>query len=450
MTVNRPVDRMLREAARRRSAHMPGHKGRSPYGAADLYALDTTELPVTDDLMHPRGAVLEAERLYAEAAGAARTLFLTGGSTAAVHVMLQLWAREGDTVILPRNAHLSAVNACVIGGLRIAWIPCRQTADGYVFIAEQDALQTLKAHPGAKCILLTRPDYYGGMIPLARISALAGAMGIRLTVDEAHGAHLPWLEGFDSAASFGADAWAQSAHKTLPALTGSALLHLRDPADERRAMALLRREQSSSPSYLLVRSVDDARAWMAAEGAARLRETVRAANALREHLPDAARNWAGTGYEFDPTRLTVDAPQGGFALEAAFRDKGLDVEMADARRVVLILTAMDTPADIRAMEALFPPADDHAAQIPGPDPLPPLPEAVLTVREAAMAQSEPVPLTKAAGRIAAEAVGLYPPGIPLAVPGERLTEDILAQLLAAPEEMRFGTEGDTIHAVRDL
>ncbi len=449
MKADRPVDRMLREAAKRRSAHMPGHKGRAPFGPADLYALDTTELPVTDDLMHPRGPVLEAERLYAKAAGAGRTIFLTGGSTAAVHVMLQLWAREGDTVILPRNAHLSAVNGCILGGLRVAWIPCRQTADGYAYIAEADVLAALEAHPEAKCLLLTRPDYYGGMIPPDRIAKAAKERGIKLAVDEAHGAHFPWLAGVRSAGEYGADAWAQSAHKTLPALTGSALLHLRDPADEVRAMTLLRREQSSSPSYLLVRSIDDARAWMETEGSARLRETVRAVEALREKCRDAALNWAETGYAFDPTRLVIDAPCGGEKLAEDLRRKSLDIEMADERRAVLILTAMDTPEEIRAMGALLP-ADEGPGMWPAAKPLPPIPETVMTVREAAMAESEPVPPDRAAGRVAAEPVGLYPPGIPLAVPGERLTEDILRRLMAAPEEWRFGTEGDRIHAVCDL
>ena len=121
----RPVYDMLTAASARRSGHMPGHKGRPPFGAADLYALDTTELPNTDDLYAAEGGLREAMRLYAQAAGAAKTIFLHNGSTAGNHVMLQLYAREGETVLLPRNAHLSAVNACVLGGMRVKWMPVR-------------------------------------------------------------------------------------------------------------------------------------------------------------------------------------------------------------------------------------------------------------------------------------------------------------------------------------
>ena len=140
MTDMRPVYDMLTAASARRSGHMPGHKGRPPFGAADLYALDTTELPNTDDLYAAEGGLREAMRLYAQAAGAAKTIFLHNGSTAGNHVMLQLYAREGETVLLPRNAHLSAVNACVLGGMRVKWMPVRCTPDGYCYLAEEDVL----------------------------------------------------------------------------------------------------------------------------------------------------------------------------------------------------------------------------------------------------------------------------------------------------------------------
>ena len=146
----RPVYDMLTAASARRSGHMPGHKGRPPFGAADLYALDTTELPNTDDLYAAEGGLREAMRLYAQAAGAAKTIFLHNGSTAGNHVMLQLYAREGETVLLPRNAHLSAVNACVLGGMRVKWMPVRCTPDGYCYLAEEDVLAALRANPDAR------------------------------------------------------------------------------------------------------------------------------------------------------------------------------------------------------------------------------------------------------------------------------------------------------------
>ena len=269
----RPVYDMLPAASARRSGHMPGHKGRPPFGAADLYALDTTELPNTDDLYAAEGGLREAMRLYAQAAGAAKTIFLHNGSTAGNHVMLQLYARDGETVLLPRNAHLSAVNACVLGGMRVKCMPVRCTPDGYCYLAEEDVLAALRANPDARAMLLVRPDYYGGAMRedvFRRIAAAAHRQGTKVVVDEAHGAHFPWCDGMTSAGALGADAWVQSVHKTLMGLTGSAVLHLADAADEKRAWTLLRREQTSSPSFLLMLSIDDSRAWMEENGRARL------------------------------------------------------------------------------------------------------------------------------------------------------------------------------------
>ncbi len=408
--IRRPVDAMLRAAAERRSAHMPGHKGRAPFPCPDLYALDTTELPVTDNLWQPEGAVLEAERLYAEAAGAGDTLFLTGGATAGMHAMLQLWTREGDSVLLPRNAHLSAVNACILGGLDPVWIPVRQTADGAVFVAEDDVLDAMDAHPEAKALLLTRPDYFGGCIPPERIAEAAHARGIRLLADEAHGAHLPWMPSLPSAGCFGAGAWVQSAHKTLPALTGCAVLHLRDAHDRPRALRLLTREQSSSPSYLLVRAIDDARAWMDANGKKRLEDTASAVRLLRRCLPemgliDAHTLWGETGYAFDPTRLVIDAPEGGFALAQSLQEAGVDVEMADDRRVVMIFTAMDTPEDIAAIGEILASLPHEPAFRPAPRSLCALPGKAMSPRAAVMAPTESAPPAEAEGRVCSAPVG---------------------------------------------
>ena len=130
----RPVWSMLEAAAGRHSGHMPGHKGQAPFGPVDLYALDTTELPVTDDLYSAERGLKRAEDLYAAATGAGASLFLHNGSTSGNHVMLQLYAHEGDTVLLPRNAHMSAVNAGVLGGLKVVWMPVTQRADGYCYL----------------------------------------------------------------------------------------------------------------------------------------------------------------------------------------------------------------------------------------------------------------------------------------------------------------------------
>ena len=449
----RPIHDMLQAASGRRSFHMPGHKGAAPFGAEDLYALDTTEIPLTDDLYCPESGIARAQELYARAAGAGATLFLHNGSTAGIHAMVQLYAGEGDTVILPRNAHLSAANGCVLGGVKAAWVPITQRADGYCYIAESDALAALEANPHAKALLLTRPDFYGGCLPLARIVAKAHAMGIRVVVDEAHGAHLPWMEGLASAGELGADAWVQSVHKTLPGLTGTAALHLRDGADAPQALRILRREQTSSPNFVLLMSIDDSRAYMEASGAARLAAVASAADELRRLLPetgyaDAHAAWSETGLQFDPTRVVIDAPQGGFALAQALRNSGVDVEMADIRRVVLILSCMDDPAEVLHVAQVLRANLPHAAALAELPDMRALPEKALDLRPAVMAACEAVPLDRAEGRIAAASAGLYPPGIPLVCPGEKFSPEVLALLRRAGTQERFGLEGENLLCVK--
>lgn len=449
----RPMAEMLRGAAARCSFHMPGHKGKAPFEAENLYALDTTEIPLTDDFYCAQGGIAKAQELYAQAAGAARTLFLHNGSTAGLHVLVQLYAGAGESILLPRNAHLSAANGCVLGGVKAVWMPVTQRPDGYCYVAEEDVLTALRQHPEVKAVLLTRPDYYGGCLPLKRIIARAHEMGIRVVVDEAHGAHLPWSAEVASAGALGADAWVQSVHKTLPGLTASAVLHLRHDEDHFHALQILRREQTSSPSFLLMLSVDDARAYMQAEGQHRLAAVTRAAEEVRRLLPevgyrDAHASWQADGLIFDPSRLVIDAPQGGLALARSLQDRGIDVEMADIHRVVLILSPLDEPEEVRQLIPVLKEISPRPAALPSLPDLRTLPEKVMELRAAALSPWEAVPLSQAQGRIAAVSAGLYPPGIPLICPGERIDGRVLSLLQAAGEQARFGLEGDKLLCVK--
>ncbi len=451
--MRRVVFEMLAGTRERLSLHMPGHKGRGAFGNVGLYELDTTELPNTDDLYSPEGALLEAQELYARAVGSGRTLFLHGGSTAGIHAMVQLYAGEGDTILLPRNAHLSAVNGCALGGVRAEWMPITQREDGLCYVSEEAVLHAMDRHPEAKAVLLTRPDYYGACLPLERIVAKAHALGMRVVVDEAHGAHFPWMKGIPSAGALGADAWVNSVHKTLMGLTGSAVLHLRSPEDGAKALRLLRREQTSSPSFLLMLSIDDSRAWMEAEGPTRLTRVIAAADALRSRLPslgyrDAHELWRDTGLTFDPARLVIDAPQGGQALAEALAERGVDVEMYDLRRVVIILTAMDDEAVLDRLEAALQASPPKKAALPS---LPDLSMSAIKrmdIRPAVMAACENVDFARAAGRVAAQSAGLYPPGVPLVCPGEVISEQTTRLLAQTPRNRRFGVEGDTLLCVK--
>lgn len=444
MANSRPMHEMARRNRNRLRLHVPGHKGQALPDLGPVQLADTTELPVTDDLYAPSGPILRAQELMAKAAGAAHTLMLTGGATAGILTMLLYSTKPGDTVILPRNAHLSFVSGCVLADLNPVYVPLQMTLDGYAYAPEENFLTAIRCHPEARAVVVTRPDYYGGMVNLARIAEAAREKGMRLLVDEAHGAHLPWMAGIQSAASFGADLWVQSAHKTLPALTAGAFLHLARGEDDQRALRMLRMVQTSSPAFYLMQSMDDARAWMEEHGAAALIELQNHARAFRARMralgyEDAHEAWKHLPLEFDPTRLVIKAPQGGYALASCLRDQGIDVEMADDWRIVCVLTVMDGEETFtRLLKAL-----EVAARLPkGSDPPVcmdyPLPRQVMGPRQAALGRQELVDVSRAAGRISGTSVGLYPPGIPLVVPGEEISPEALEILLAAPEEKRFG------------
>ena len=444
MAFSRPMRDMTRRNLNRLRLHVPGHKGQALLDAMPVQITDTTELPVTDDLYAPSGPILRAQELMASSAGAAHTLMLTGGSTAGIHTMLLYGTAPGDTVILPRNAHLAFINGCVLADLNPQYVPLDMTLDGYAYAPEEGYLTAINHHPEARAVIVTRPDYYGGMVNLIRIADAAHAKGMRLLVDEAHGAHLPWMPNLKSAASFGADLWVQSAHKTLPALTAGAILHLAKGEDAQRALRMLRMVQTSSPAFYLLQSLDDARAWMEEHGAAALMELQNHMREFRGRMKalgymDAHEAWNRLPLDFDPARLVITAPQGGYALADSLREQGIDVEMADDWRVVCVLTVMDGKETLNGLSAAL----ETAARLPSGSTPPAcmnysLPRQAMRPRQAALGRQELIDASQAAGRVSGTSVGLYPPGIPLIAPGEEISPESVEILLNAPVERRFG------------
>jgi arginine/lysine/ornithine decarboxylase len=444
MAISRPMHDMALRNRDRLRLHVPGHKGQALFETEPVQMRDVTELPVTDDLYAPFGPIAMAQELAARAAGAANTLMLTGGSTAGIHTMLLYSLAPGETVILPRNAHLSFINGCVLADLNPVYVPLQMTLDGYAYAPEEGFLEAIRLHPEARAVVVTRPDYYGGMAKLSRIAAFAHESGMRLLVDEAHGAHLPWMTDFKSAASYGADLWVQSAHKTLPALTAGAFLHLSKGEDLKRALQMLRMVQTSSPAFYVMQSLDDARAFMEEHGSAALKEIQDRLKDLRAGMKalgyaDAHEAWRGLPLEFDPTRLVITAPQGGYALANSLKEQGVDVEMADDSRIVCILTVMDKEETFqRLFTALNNASSLPQRKAPIVDCIHSLPRQVMRPRQASLGRQELVDALKASGRISGTSAGLYPPGIPLVAPGEEISPEIVEILLAAPEEKRFG------------
>lgn len=424
-----PMDAMLKSAAGRVRFHMPGHKGL-------LLASDMTELSTTDNLYAPISGIAGAERLAAASCGAKHTIMLTGGSTAGLLAMILASVTPGSKIILSRDAHHAALSACVLGDLNP--------------ILADDVSEALRSHPDAEAVLVTRPDYFGVCMALPPVIDLAHGLGIKVLVDEAHGAHFPWWDYPESAGRLGADAWVQSAHKTLPALTGAAWLHLSDTMDESRVRRFLRMVQTSSPPFPILQSLDRARAFMDAKGPGALRALSEMLADFRGRLPSLGgyRDIPGD----DPTRLVIETLGRGYSGWEAQRllsAQRVEVEMADDARIVCICTVADTKA---AFECLY----TALRNLPQREPLPPPPgqpapakaERVMRVRQAVFSPQESVPLHSVSGRIAAACVGLYPPGVPWLLPGERVSAECAERLSALPAQNRFGIEDNAMICVR--
>jgi len=462
--MHRPMRDLLRRVSRRTSLHMPATGGRAPLHGFAPYRWDTTELPVTDDLYRPAGAIAQAEGLAARSAGAAATLLLTGGSTAGVHAMLLYACGRGGAVVLPRNAHLSTLNLCAVAGIEPVFAETSFTAEGRLYTTPQAFACALDARPDAAAVFALHGDYYGLYGDLPAIAREAHARGKLLLCDEAHGAYLNWRADLPNAGTRGADLFVQSAHKTLPALTAGAWLHAMAGVDVTRLRAMLRLVQTSSPSFITMLALDEARAWMDTRGRAACEALARRLNRLRAQAAPLGYMDGQTnppdGCRYDPLRLVLRAPEGGELLAERLAERGLDVEMSDGCHIVCILPlkgnrrvltrllgALRFTAWHRERLAVGDlPARDGAAEPPFRPPV--WPPRHMPLSQAAFSAQEPVPPSQAVGRISAACVGRYPPGVAWLTPGDEVTSGVADLICQTPPQRVFGlTQGGLLPCV---
>lgn len=440
--------------------HMPGHKGMLdlPGGAYDV-----TEVPGTDTLFDPREGILEAAKAAARSFGARESFLLVNGSTAGLQAMA-LWVEtQGRRILLPRDCHLSAVYAAAMAGMQPIWIEPEWNAGEQLFRWSPERI--LAALPQEKsAIFITYPDYYGRCADLSGLETRMGSHDAALLVDAAHGAHYAFSGRLPPDAGAAARIWVTGAHKTLPAPTQTAFLHVRDDSDARTVARLLRSVTTASPSYLLMTGLDDARAYMD-QNKNRLERLIDACLSFAERLNsvDGLRCWnegeaARLGFaRRDPTRLVVDVRglgMSGWEAGTRLRALGLQVEMCDIYRVVLISSVMDGADRLDEAYAIFQRLANQkkngcfAGRISA---VPSMGQAAMTVREAWLSPTEEVELRRAAGRIAAEPFGAYPPGIPLCMPGEMIQPDAIEMLLEASAlgGGLFGVGDGRVSVVRD-
>lgn len=396
----------------RASFHTPGHKNNLLSLPQDLLSLDFTELPDTDSLFEASGPILEAERLAAKLFGAVRTCISAGGCTLCIQAMFRLAAPNGGTVVCSRVVHRNAVNAMALLDLQPVWA------------LPEDLISTIQKNPGAKAVYVTSPNYYGELLDIPAIAAACKKQNIPLLVDNAHGTHLMFTQPKLHPLTLGASMTACSAHKTLNVLTGGAWLNIADErfaSGAKSAMALF---GSTSPNYPVMASLDLARAWLETHQD----QYINLQKMVGEIKAAAAQHGlAAPSGLTDPTRITLNTASIGLRGTAAaeiFRGAGVEPEFADAVHVVLIATPFNTESDFARLTDAIELLPVRQA-LPVHAELPPLPTAKTSLRTAIFAPCETIALENAVGRIAAEAACPCPPGVPVAMPGEELTKEVI-------------------------
>lgn len=418
-----------------------------------VFRVDLPELPELDNLFAPEGVIQAAQELAAEAFGAEQTWFLVNGSTCGIVAAILATCAPGDQIVLPRNVHQSAITGLILSGAVPIFVAPEYDPDlDLVHSITPTAVATaLEQYPDAKAVMMVYPTYEGICGDIAAIAQIAHQHQIPLLVDEAHGPHFAFHPELPtSALAAGADLSVQSTHKVLAAMTQAAMLHVQGHRVKARVRQALQLVQSTSPSYLLLASLDAARQQMALQGKELMTQTLRLADAARSQIsqipglsvlgPAQAGQTPGF-FALDRTRLTVNVSGlglSGFAVDEILHQRlGVTAELPSLQHLTFIISLGNTEADIEHLVQAWGTLQDYRCpQVQRS--LLPLPAEALSMarrspRDAFFAPVETVTLDQAVNRISTELVCPYPPGIPVLFPGEAIAPaalDYLQQVLA--------------------
>ena len=443
------------------SFHMPGHKnGRGilkiserPDFKDNLIFIDQTEIPGLDNLHLPEGIIMEAQQLAARAFRSDYTYFLVNGTTCGVYSMILGVTNHGDKIIVPRNSHRSVAGALIIGGLwPVYYQPDIDLDKGIAVSVSPDVIeQTINENPDAKAVLVTNPTFYGTCSDIEAIADIVHKHNMVLLVDEAHGAHLPFSRRLPiNAMDAGADCAAMSIHKTLSSFTQSSMLHVRrGRVDVEKIEFMLRLTQTTSPSYILMASLDLARFQMEEHGEELLDKLINMVDEFRvkvNTIPDIycfGKEIVGQYHvtDFDPTKVTVNFKNFGMPgtriAEILRNEYKIQVELSDLYNILALGTIADEKESYqRLYDALYDISIKHSSEREIKD-IPhvywEMPHQALSPREAVYEPMEMVDFKKSDGRISTEIIAPYPPGIPVILPGEIITGSIIENVLKVKE-----------------
>ncbi len=430
--------------------HIPGHKkgnGMDPEYRAfigeNALSIDLINISPLDNLHLPQGIIKEAQELAAKAFGADYTFFSVQGTSGAIIAMIMSVCEPGDKILVPRNVHKSIMSAIVFSGAIPIFI--HPEVDSFFGISHgitPDSIEReLILHPDTKAVLLINPTYYGVSGDLKKIVEIAHSRNIPVLVDEAHGAHIHFHDALPlSAMEAGADLAATSVHKLGGSLTQSSILNLRgNLVSPNKVQSILNMLTTSSTSYLLLASLDVARRMLATEGKTLLDATIQKAERTRARINQIDNLYclgrevleSSAAVSMDPTKLLISVKElgiTGYEVEKWLRNRfNIEVELSDLYNILCIITPGDSETDLQILvKALTVLSQEYKNHL-GIDTdnsvlLPEIPLLALTPRDAFYAEKEVVDFEESEGRIIAEFVMVYPPGIPIFIPGETITK----------------------------
>ncbi|MFT8320325.1 MAG: aminotransferase class I/II-fold pyridoxal phosphate-dependent enzyme [Bacillus sp. (in: firmicutes)] len=432
--------------------HIPGHKkgnGMDPefrnFIGENALSIDLINIGPLDDLHQPKGIIKQAQILAAEAFGADYTFFSVQGTSGAIMTMIMSVCGPGDKIIVPRNVHKSIMSAIIFAGAIPVFI--HPEIDKNLGISHGITIESvqhaLELHPDAKGLLVINPTYFGISADLKKIVELAHSYDIPVLVDEAHGVHIHFHDELPlSAMQAGADIAATSVHKLGGSMTQSSILNVRGKlVNHKRVQTILSMLTTTSTSYLLLASLDVARKRLATEGKQLLDQTIALAQSIRQQINDIDHLYcvgaeiveSNIAYDYDPTKLIISVKDlsisGHDAEEWLRRHYKIEVEMSDLYNVLCIITPGDTEKEatilIKALKELSEKYHYQAGRVEAKVMLPNIPVLALTPRDAFYSETELVNFDDSVGRVIAEFIMVYPPGIPIFIPGEIITEDNL-------------------------
>ena len=458
--------------------HMPGHKRNEKVVdfLPDL-TKDITEIEGFDYLHRPTGILRESQMAAARLYGADETYYSVNGSTGALLAAVRACTTHGGTLLMARNCHQSVYHAVCLGQLTSHYL-YPETILPYGLngsVLPDQVEEALASHSETEAVLITSPTYDGVVSPVKEIAKIVHRHGLPLIVDEAHGAHFPFHEYFPvSALEQGADVVVHSLHKTLPALTQTALIHVKgDLADRERIQRYMGMYQTSSPSYLLMGSMDACIQKLQASGLKFFEAYVTRLKRLRKRLsqfqyPKLAEEellGGGAAWDLDRSKLILDVQGGKISghlfYEWLLKKWNIQMEMETETYVLGMTSAADTDEGYERLCCAVEDAEKtwqkegrtpqknssvHSFLISG--------EAVCPIGKAMEQETVYIPFFQSTGYVAGDFLYLYPPGIPLAVPGERITEELIEMVRNARNaglEVRglTGISGEDVAVIRE-